>query len=217
MKSILALLSAGVLCAHGAAQAQASAASQAGSQQASAGKLPTAPLKPGNGQTAALINSDGSSCPRGPNGEEACTVEINGPGAGGGGPAPNLPSDNFGNPVPVGPKILPPREDVTDEQKLAKWKKCGDDLAIAQNETNTKFATTMEKCARDNPDSSGSVGIGGTVLGTGGSMTLPADWFTNPAAKRDKCQADAKDSRDSETRYNQAVADSCKAKALRGG
>lgn len=101
IKTILALLSAAGLCAHGGACAQSTtpAAPKAATPALSAGKLPAVPAKPGSGQTAALINAGGNSCPRKPDGSEECTVEVTGPSDGGGGQViPNLPSDNFGNP-----------------------------------------------------------------------------------------------------------------------
>lgn len=100
MKTILALLSAACLCAHGAAHSQSStpAAPKAAMPMLPASKLPAVPAKPGSGQVASLINGGGNSCPRNQDGSEECTVEVTGPSGGGGQVIPNLPSDNFGNP-----------------------------------------------------------------------------------------------------------------------
>lgn len=123
MKTILALLSAAGLCAHGAACAQSTtpAAPKAATPALSAGKLPAVPAKPGSGQTAALINGGGSGsvvCTNGPDGVPHCDkTEIDGKSDGGGGGEviPNLPADNFGNQAPVAPKIIPPSD--ADEKK----------------------------------------------------------------------------------------------------
>ncbi|MEO3712508.1 hypothetical protein [Roseateles flavus] len=222
MKTILALLSAVGLCAHGAAHSQSSAptAPKATPLTPPASKLPALPAKPGSGQTTLRINGGGSGsvvCTNGSDGVPHCEkVEIDGKsdGDGGGEVIPNLPADNFGNQAPIQPKILPPS---AGDDKLARWIKCGDDEIAAQTQSKADYDFEMARCVRDNPDSSGSIGIGVTVKGSGATVTIPWDLIRNPAAKRAECESAAKDKWQSATRYNKAVADACRAKAGRGG
>jgi len=81
---MMALLSAAGLCAHAAvAQAQGAPApakpASAATAAPSAKRLPN-PSTAGMGLSAMEADSEG--CPRGPNGEEQCTVEVTGSGAG---------------------------------------------------------------------------------------------------------------------------------------
>ncbi len=226
MKTILALLSAVGLCAHGAAHSQSSAptAPKATPLTPPASKLPALPAKPGSGQTTLRINGGGSGsvvCTNGSDGVPHCEkVEIDGKsdGDGGGEVIPNLPADNFGNQAPVAPKILPPPGGgVSGDEKLAKWLKCGEAEDAAKKAIDQKFDDKQKECIRDNPDSSGSVGIGVNIKGSGFSITLPADWFTGPAAKRQKCVADAQAEKETDTALNKARADSCRVRSGNGG
>lgn len=87
MKSIMALLSAVWLCAHGAALAQSAPASAASAPTAAspAGKPTLTPPKPGSDRQAKSEESGPDNCPRGPDGEEECTVVVNGTSRGAGG------------------------------------------------------------------------------------------------------------------------------------
>ncbi|HLO93361.1 MAG TPA: hypothetical protein VK195_03525 [Burkholderiaceae bacterium] len=217
----LLVLALGLATQAGAQTAPAAPAAPAPSQTKP--PLKAAPAKPGSGQTASLINGGGSTgnCPIGPDGMPNCEVVIDGKSDGdgsGGGVIPNLPADNFGNQAPVSPRILPPvGGSAGEDEKLAKWIKCGDAETAAQAQAKADYDFEMARCTRDNPDSSGSIGIGVTVNGTGATVTIPWDLIRNPAAKRAECEAAAKDKWQSATRYNKAVADSCRAKAQRGG
>ena len=81
MRTMMALLSAAFLCANATlAQAQSAPAPAKPASAAAAGKLLQKPRPPGMGLTA--MEGDSEGCPRGPNGEEECTVEVTGSGAG---------------------------------------------------------------------------------------------------------------------------------------
>lgn len=223
MKTVLALLSAACLCAHGAAQAQSSTpvAPKAARPTPPAGKLPAVPARPGSGQTASLSESEGSSCPVDGAGESQCVVVSSGSSSGGGGsytpPEPGgvpggvMSGDGAGGTATGGGAPGPV------DPKLARWIQCGDAETAAQAQAKADYDFELARCARDNPDSSGSIGVGVTVNGTGATVTLPWDLIRNPAAKRAECETAAKDKWQSAARYNKAVADSCRAKVQRGG
>ena len=98
MKTILALLSAACLCAHGATQAQSGTpfAPTATTPTPPASKLPATPARPGSGQTASLSESEGSNCPRDENGDPRCVVTSSGTRSGGGSYTPPEPGKQPG-------------------------------------------------------------------------------------------------------------------------
>ncbi len=84
MRTMMALLSAACLCAHAAvahAQSTSVPAKPASTPTtASGGKQGLKPPK--RGVDLKAMEGDSEGCPRGPNGEEECTVEVTGPSAG---------------------------------------------------------------------------------------------------------------------------------------
>lgn len=77
-------------------------ASQAGAQ---ATPKPSANAKPGTGKTANVIMTEGGgTCPKGPDGADACTVVVNGERSGGGGGG-DLPNYDPGQDARDGPAV----------------------------------------------------------------------------------------------------------------
>ncbi len=84
MRTMMALLSAACLCANAAvAQAQStSVPAQPASTPTTASGGKQGPKPPKRGVDLKAMEGDSEGCPRGPNGEEVCTVEVTGSGAG---------------------------------------------------------------------------------------------------------------------------------------
>ena len=235
MKTIAALMSAACLCAPVAAQVQTQSATAPAT--ASKTNLPSA-AQPGGkltriagapGANLQALSGDSEGCPRGPNGEEECTVEVSGSssmGGFGGGSLGGGGSGGMGGPQSCGSsKVLqavPCTPDTSggtgpsDQEKLKTMEQCDANERKQKALLDERYAKLQQQCVRDNPDSSGSVSLGVTVQGTGASFSLPADWFTSPAAKRQKCEAEAKEDRDTEVKLTEARANSCRVKAANG-
>lgn len=235
MKTIAALMSAACLCAPVAAQAQ----TQNAMTPATAPKAPApSAAQPGGkptriggapGANVQARSGDSEGCPRGPNGEEECTVEVSGSssmGGFGGGSLGGGSSGGLGGPQSCGSsKVLqavpctpdtPGGTGPTDEEKLAKIRLCNEQAGKQRAEVEKAYNDNKQICARDNPDPSGSISIGATVSGTGGSISLPAEWFSSAAEKRKKCEMDLKNDRDTEMKLIDARANSCRVKAANG-
>ncbi len=230
MKTFAALLGAAYLCAPVAAKAQSAPATVPTATPSPAAKPLGKPalIAGAPGANLQALSGDSEGCPRGPNGEEECTVEVSGSsnrgGSGGGGLGGG--GGGIGGPQSCGSsKVLqavPCTPDTSggtgpsDEEKLAKIRLCNEQADNRKVEVEKAYNNNKQICARDNPDPSGSISIGATVSGTGGSISLPAEWFSSAAEKRKKCETDLKNDRDTEMKLIDARANSCRVKAANG-
>lgn len=98
-----------------------------------------------------------------------------------------------------------------------KLRRCWADQDAAQKKMDKEYERAMARCASTYPDPTGSIGVGGTDAGTGGNNTIPADWMSSNPEKRRICQDQAKTDKASDTRYNEAMGNSCRTKAANGG
>ncbi|WP_269630635.1 hypothetical protein [Pelomonas sp. BJYL3] len=100
---------------------------------------------------------------------------------------------------------------------MAKFQQCWAAQDAAQKKTDEAYDRAIARCASNYPDPTGTIGIGGSYAGTGGNINIPADWVSSNPEKRRVCQDKAKEDQAADTRYNEAVGNSCRTKAVNGG
>ncbi|MDL5030704.1 hypothetical protein QRD43_02200 [Pelomonas sp. APW6] len=186
MKTIAALMSAACLCAPVAAQVQtqsattpATASKTLSSSAAQPGGKPTR-IAGAPGANLQALSGDSEGCPRGPNGEEECTVEVSGSSNRGGSGGGSLGSGGggLGGPQTCGSrKVLQAQECTPDtpggtgkgpdpEEEARRTKKlidCIDKHSERQKNIEDDYKSELAICA------------GSTSIGAGG-ISLPLNW-----------------------------------------
>ena len=165
MKTIAALMSAACLCAPVAAQAQ----TQNATTPATAPKTPSpSAAQPGGkptriggapGANVQALSGDSEGCPRGPNGEEECTVEVSGSSNRGGSGGGSLGSggSGLGGPPSCGSrKVLQAQECTPDtpggtgpdpeEEREKKIQACDKEYGEQKAAADQVLAKSLDVC-----------------------------------------------------------------------